>query len=88
MDKNVRKYLSAIGSKGGRISRRELSTQQAKSMVSVREARKAFKKYRTSCFWSYDPEFRITLKDVPWIRKQLMKYGNRDAWQIGASLCP
>jgi hypothetical protein len=36
-------------------------------MVKVREARRAFHDFYASCFWSYDPNYRITLQDVPWV---------------------
>jgi hypothetical protein len=56
-------------------------------MVKVREARKAYRKYHAQCFWSYRPDLEINLGDVPWVAEQLMKQGNRDAWQLGAKLC-
>jgi hypothetical protein len=56
-------------------------------MVRVREARRAFRRFRTTCFWSYRPDLRIDLADVPWVAEQLMKHGNRVAWMTGARLC-
>lgn len=56
-------------------------------MVKVREARRAFRKYRTQCFWSYRPDLHIGLADVPWVAEQLMKHGNREAWRVGVGLC-
>ena len=41
MDPEVRKYLSAIGQRGGRKSRRVLDTETARQMVRAREARRA-----------------------------------------------
>jgi hypothetical protein len=55
-------------------------------MVKVREARRAFRRYRTMCFWSYRPDLRIGPEDVPWVAEQLMKHGNREAWRVGARL--
>lgn len=43
MDPEVRKYLSAIGQRGGRKSRRVLDSETAKDMVRVREARRAYR---------------------------------------------
>jgi hypothetical protein len=37
----VREYFAEIGKRGGRASRRELTRQQAKLMVAIREARRA-----------------------------------------------
>lgn len=83
----IRRYLAAIGARGGRKSRRRLDPDTARAMVRVREARRAFRRFRTSCFWSYRPDLKITVQDIPWVAEQLMKYGNREAWRIGAKLC-
>jgi len=84
---DVRAYLSRIGARGGRRSRRTLDPETARAMVRVREARRAFKRFRTTCFWSYRPDLVIRAEDVPWVAEQLMKHGNREAWRIGARLC-
>ncbi|RLB57116.1 MAG: hypothetical protein DRJ42_01425 [Deltaproteobacteria bacterium] len=88
MDEKVRAYLSSIGARGGRKSRRKLDPDQAQAMVRVRQARRAYRQFHASCFWSYDPEYRVTLADVPWVAEQLMKHGGRDAWEKAAKLCP
>jgi hypothetical protein len=41
VQKNVRDYLAAIGKRGGRASRRELTRSHAKQMVAIREAKRA-----------------------------------------------
>ena len=56
-------------------------------MVNVREARRAFRKFQTQCFRSSDPNYVVTLADVPWVAKQLMAYGGRAGWDTGAKLC-
>ena len=83
----LRRYLAEIGSRGGRKSRRALSSQAARDMVKVREARRAFRRFRHSCFWSYRADLVIRAADVPWVAEQLMKHGNREAWHAGARLC-
>jgi hypothetical protein len=40
----VRQYFSEIGRRGGSSSRRELTPQQAKLMVAIREANRTAKK--------------------------------------------
>ena len=85
--KEVRRYLAQIGAQGGRKSRRALDPDAARTMVKVREARRAFRRFRTLCFWSYRPDLVITTADVLWVAEQLMKHGNRDAWLVGAKLC-
>ena len=88
MEQSTRNYLAEIGRKGGRASRRKLDADTARAMVRVREARKAFKRYRAACFWSFDPELEIGGADVEWVARTLMKHGNRDAWEVGRRLCP
>ena len=83
----VAKYLARIGARGGRKSRRTLDPDTARSMVKVREARRAFHRFRSICFWSCRPDLTIRAGDVPWVAEQLMKHGNRDAWRTGAKLC-
>lgn len=87
MDRSVRRYLSEIGRRGGEKSRRELSSEAARDMVRVREARRAFARFQTSCFWSFDPSRKIGISDVPWVVDQLRKHGGRAAWEAAARLC-
>jgi hypothetical protein len=82
----VRTYLAQIGARGGRASRRTLDPAVARDMVRVREARRAYRRYRAQCFWSYRPDLEIGLADVPWVAEQLMKSGDRAAWLIAHKL--
>lgn len=82
----VRRYLAEIGARGGRKSRRTLDPETARQMVRVREARRAFRRFRALCFWSYDPAYRVTSDDVPWVAEQLMRHGNREAFRVGSRL--
>jgi hypothetical protein len=84
----VRRYLAEIGRRGGRKSRRALDHATARDMVRVREARRAFRRFRTTCFWSYRPDREIRIADVPWVAEQLRKHGNREAWNLAARLSP
>lgn len=83
----INRYLARIGARGGRKSRRRLDSGTARTMVKVREARRAFRRFRTLCFWSYRPDLAIGAADVPWVAEQLMKHGNREAWRTGVRLC-
>jgi len=83
----VTQYLARIGARGGRKSRRTLDPATARTMVLVREARRAFRRFRATCFWSYRPDLVIGADDIPWVAEQLMKHGNREAWRVGAKLC-
>ncbi len=68
-------------------SRRTLDSATARRMVAVRQARRAFRRFHTSCFWSYRLDLVIGADDAEWVAEQLMKQGNREAWRIGKSLC-
>lgn len=89
--KVISEYMAEIGREGGMKSHRKLSVADARRMVAVREARKAFKKHRVDCFWSFR-DIIVTADDVPWIVKQLRTNGGNDAWRtanrINALLCP
>ena len=87
MSDSVREYLAEIGSRGGRKSRRTLDPETARNMVRIREARRAYRRFHTSCFWSYRSDLRIGIDDVGWVAETLMKNGNREAWRIGRRLC-
>lgn len=64
-----------------------LDPATARDMVRVREARRAFRRFRSTCFWSSRPDLAIGISDVPWVAEQLRKNGNREAWLVGARLC-
>jgi hypothetical protein len=85
--KSVREYLAEIGRRGGRKSRRALPASAARDMVRVREARRAFARFRSRCFWSFRPDLTIGLDDVPWVAEQLRKHGGREAWLVAERLC-
>ena len=87
MDNSVKNYLASIGRQGGLVSRRHLSAEDARNMAKLREARRAFKKFHSQCFWSFKPDLQITVSDITWVSEQLMKHGGRLAWEKGAKLC-
>ncbi|HMR04280.1 MAG TPA: hypothetical protein PKA88_00820 [Polyangiaceae bacterium] len=87
MDPKVKAYLSALGRRGGRASRRRLTPEAARDMVKVREARRAYRELHAQCFWSHDPNYEVTLGDVPWVAERIMRYGGRRGWEWGAKLC-
>ena len=87
MEPAVRRYLSSIGRRGGQKSRRQLATETARDMVRLREARRAFRRFHARCFWSTDPDYRVTPNDIPWVAERVMTYGGREGWDMGARLC-
>jgi len=44
LPRKVREYFAEIGKRGGHAGRRELTRQQAKLLVTIREAKRAAKK--------------------------------------------
>lgn len=57
-------------------------------MVRVREARRAYRRFHTECFWSFDPDYLVGPSDVAWVATQLRRHGGRDAWNLARKLCP
>jgi len=43
MNQSIKKYLAKIGSKGGKKSKRVLTSEQAKKMVQIREENRKLK---------------------------------------------
>lgn len=87
MRPEVRAYLAEIGRRGGRRSRRVLHPEMARQMVRLREAKRAFVRFRARCFWSAPTDYVVTTADIPWVARQLMTHGGREGWQLGARLC-
>jgi hypothetical protein len=87
MKASLKKYLSEIGRHGGRASKRKLTAEDARSMVKIREAGRAYRKFHALCFWSYKPDLKISAVDVAWVAEQLKKNGGREAWLVAAKLC-
>jgi hypothetical protein len=87
MDRKLRAHLSQLGRIGGRKSRRQLTAEQARALVRIREAGRAYRRFHTQCFWSFDPELRITQADVPWVAERLMTFGGRVGLELGEKLC-
>ena len=81
-------YMARIGRKGGQRSRRRLSSEDARNMVRVREARRAFKRYHAQCFWYMPPDMTIGVADLHEIARGLRQHGGRDGFLLAARLCP
>lgn len=82
----IKDYLAQIGRRGGLKSRRRLDADYARRMVAVREARRAFVRYKAQCFWSYRPDWKIGLQEVPAVIEQLQREGNRQAFMAARHL--
>lgn len=76
----LRSYLSKIGKIGGSRSKRKLSSSDSFKMLALREASRAFKEYKKTCFWSFPNDFQVTQNNIPLISKTLKEQGNRKAF--------
>jgi len=74
-------YLRRIGSRGGKAGRRTLSPEQARRMVALREARKAYRQHRHEYFWHAPDDLIIQPAHIPFVIKGLMNEGNRAAFE-------
>ena len=86
-DPSIRDYLAEIGRRGGLRSRRRLSSECARDMVRVREARRAFRLYHAQCFWHLRKDLTITKDDVPAVVDGLRKHGGRKGFLLASRLC-
>ena len=77
----VKAYLREIGSRGGKKSRRKLDADQARRMVAVREARKAFREHHCEIFWSAPEDMVIREEQVPYIIQNMKREGNRAIYE-------
>ena len=87
MHPQVRRFLAEIGRRGGHKSRRKLDAEQARNMVRLREACRAFRRYHARCFWSSPPDLETGADDIDRVAEQLMQNGGREAWEKGSKLC-
>jgi hypothetical protein len=84
---SITKYLSEIGRRGGAKSRRHLSPEDARDMVRVREARRAFRRFHAQCFWYMRRDMNVTLSDLPELARGLRENGGRQGFLLAAKLC-
>jgi hypothetical protein len=83
----VSSYLAAIGRRGGAKSRRLLSSEAAREMVRLREARRAFRRFHAQCFWYMRRDLRVTTADIPALARGLRQNGGRRGFLLAARLC-
>jgi len=76
-----------IGRKGGINSRRTLSSAESREMVRVREAKRAYRRFHSRCFWHSPADLSIGKRDVPWVAEQLRKHGGMEGWNTATKLC-
>lgn len=84
---SVKSYLAHIGRRGGTTSRRKLSPEDARNMVRVREARRAFREFHAQCFWYLRRDLKVTLDDVPEVVRGLRQNGGQRGYIVAAKLC-
>jgi hypothetical protein len=79
--------MAEIGRAGGRKSRRRLDAEQARRMVRIREARRAYREFHDRCFWGNPTDLRIIERDIQWVIEQLRRHGGRAGWERAERLC-
>ena len=62
------------------------STEPLSDSERLNLANDALKRYRTSCFWSMNPDFQASLETLPLIMASLRRHGDRAAFQLAARL--
>lgn len=82
----VKSYLREIGRKGGQKSRRALDPAQARRMVALREARKAFREHHHEYFWSAPADMVVQEAHVPYVIQGLKTEGDRAAYEKARKL--
>ena len=71
----------------GRLVSHEDVWSDARDMVRVREARRAFREFHAQCFWYLRPDLQVSLDDVPEIVRGLRRNGGRRGFLVAARLC-
>ena len=56
-------------------------------MVRLREAKRAFRRFRAQCFWYMPENMDVTLADVAEIARGLRQNGGRQGFLIASRLC-
>ena len=87
VEANISRYLAEIGRKGGQRSRRTLRPEQARAMVRIREARRAYREFHDRCFWSSPSTYQVREGDIPWVIEQLQAHGGSRGWERASRLC-
>jgi hypothetical protein len=87
VEAKLRAHFSQLGRRGGQKSRRKLTAEQARTLVRIREAGRAYRRFHTQCFWSFKPDLRVTEADLAWVAERLMTFGGRAGLELGAKLC-
>jgi hypothetical protein len=87
MDARLKMYLSEIGRKGGQRSRRVLSSEEARLMVRIREARRLYSAFHDQCFWNAPRDLRVGREDIDWVARKLRENGGRAGWEAADKLC-
>ena len=53
----------------------------------LEKARRAFREFRSLCFWSWPKDPEITEETIPLIVQGLRKYGGHKGYHAAAELC-
>ena len=86
ISKDTRAHLSEISRFGCRKSRWTLMRAPAPSMAAVQLARLAFHDYGQRYFRPYSPSLILPDESPAWVADQLMRSGDRSAWQTATRI--
>jgi hypothetical protein len=50
-------------------------------------ARRAYREFHASCFWSYREDADITEEKIPWVARKLREHGGLRGYRVAAMLC-
>lgn len=50
-------------------------------------AQRAYREFRSQCFWSYRSDLEITEEDIPFIIRELRRNGGHKGYKVVAELC-
>ncbi len=88
MKRGVSEYLAEIGRRGGKKSRRHLSSERARDMVRMRELRRLFEleklieSYRVQCLWFLRPDYvPRTTNELLDVLDLIERYGDRTGYE-------
>jgi hypothetical protein len=64
-----------------------IAPQQLDRESRLALAQRAYREFRSQCFWSYRPDLVITEDDIPFVVRELRRNGGHKGYKIAAKLC-
>lgn len=67
--------------------RMSIAPQQLDRDSRLALAQRAYREFRSQCFWSYRSDLVLTEDKIPFVIRGLRKYGGHKGYKIVAKLC-